>query len=128
MRHSQHPDEIGIAGTSDWKIAILFSSKAIVQLLVNPLVAPVVTRVGTQLVLLFGTFVMISSSIGFAFGSTFATLLVVRAMSARLFGGGGVRACVCVCMCVRGVRPCTEHVSVTCMAYTCPTRSFARSC
>jgi hypothetical protein len=26
------------------------------------------------------------------------------------------------------VRPCTEHVSVTCMAYTCPTRFSARSC
>jgi hypothetical protein len=66
-----------LPGTPAWQIAVLFSGKAIMQLVANPVIAPLVIRWGPQLVLLAGTIIMISSSIGFAYGTTFAGLLVV---------------------------------------------------
>eukprot|EP00038_Savillea_parva_P013746 m.212393 g.212393 ORF g.212393 m.212393 type:complete len:502 (-) comp26104_c0_seq1:121-1626(-) len=74
------PSYLGADGTSDWKIAVLFASKAVVQLLANPIVGAVTGRIGTRVVLMAGTVVMIGSSVGFAFGTTFETLLVARAI------------------------------------------------
>ncbi|XP_028826009.1 probable vesicular acetylcholine transporter-A [Denticeps clupeoides] len=64
----------------DVKIGVLFASKAILQLLVNPLSGTFIDRVGYDLPLLIGLTVMFLSTCVFAFAENYATLFVARSL------------------------------------------------
>jgi len=67
-------------GNFDLQIGVLFASKAIVQLLVNPLSGTFIDRVGYDLPLFIGLSVMFLSTLIFAFAEDYATLFVARGM------------------------------------------------
>ncbi|XP_068610906.1 probable vesicular acetylcholine transporter-B [Brachionichthys hirsutus] len=64
----------------DVQIGVLFASKAILQLLVNPLSGTFIDRVGYDLPLLIGLLVMFVSTCIFAVGENYATLFVARSL------------------------------------------------
>uniref|UniRef100_A0A3Q4HJY6 Solute carrier family 18 member 3b n=1 Tax=Neolamprologus brichardi TaxID=32507 RepID=A0A3Q4HJY6_NEOBR len=64
----------------DIQIGILFASKAILQLLVNPLSGTFIDRVGYDIPLLIGLTVMFVSTCIFAFGENYATLFMARSL------------------------------------------------
>ncbi|XP_032814984.2 vesicular acetylcholine transporter [Petromyzon marinus] len=64
----------------DIRIGILFASKAIVQLLVNPLTGTFIDRVGYDLPLLIGLSIIFLSTAVFAFGESYATLFAARSL------------------------------------------------
>lgn len=64
----------------DVKIGVLFASKAIVQLLVNPLSGTFIDRVGYSIPLLIGLLVMCLSTSVFAFAENYAMLFVARSL------------------------------------------------
>uniref|UniRef100_A0A8D0L3C6 Solute carrier family 18 member A3 n=1 Tax=Sphenodon punctatus TaxID=8508 RepID=A0A8D0L3C6_SPHPU len=64
----------------DIKIGVLFASKAILQLLVNPLSGTFIDRVGYDIPLLIGLTVMFLSTVIFAFAENYATLFVARSL------------------------------------------------
>lgn len=72
-------------------IGILLAVKALVQLFFNPIVGNVSTKLGYSIPILFGTFNLFLASVIFAFGQSYASLFVARA----IHGVGS--ACVCVC-------------------------------
>uniref|UniRef100_K7EXN1 Solute carrier family 18 member A3 n=2 Tax=Pelodiscus sinensis TaxID=13735 RepID=K7EXN1_PELSI len=64
----------------DIKIGVLFASKAILQLLVNPLSGTFIDRVGYDIPLLIGLTVMFLSTIIFALAENYATLFAARSL------------------------------------------------
>lgn len=64
----------------DVQIGVLFASKAILQLLVNPLSGTFIDRVGYDIPLLIGLSVMFVSTCIFAFAENYATLFVARSL------------------------------------------------
>ncbi|XP_061563997.1 probable vesicular acetylcholine transporter-B [Cololabis saira] len=64
----------------DVQIGVLFASKAILQLLVNPLSGTFIDRVGYDIPLLIGLTVMFLSTCIFAFGENYATLFAARSL------------------------------------------------
>ncbi|XP_064175295.1 probable vesicular acetylcholine transporter-A [Anguilla rostrata] len=64
----------------DLQIGVLFASKAILQLLVNPLSGTFIDRVGYDIPLLIGLTVMFFSTCIFAFAENYATLFVARSL------------------------------------------------
>lgn len=64
----------------DVKIGVLFASKAIVQLLVNPLSGTFIDRVGYDYPLLIGLLVMFFSTTVFAFAESYTTLFFARSL------------------------------------------------
>ncbi|CAL8305853.1 unnamed protein product [Boreogadus saida] len=64
----------------DVQIGVLFASKAIVQLLVNPLSGTFIDRVGYDIPLLIGLTVMFVSTCIFAFAENYATLFAARSL------------------------------------------------
>ncbi|XP_041830085.1 probable vesicular acetylcholine transporter-B [Melanotaenia boesemani] len=64
----------------DVQIGVLFASKAILQLLVNPLSGTFIDRVGYDIPLLIGLTVMFVSTCIFAFGENYITLFVARSL------------------------------------------------
>ncbi|KAL4640055.1 vesicular acetylcholine transporter [Arapaima gigas] len=64
----------------DLQIGVLFASKAILQLLVNPLSGTFIDRVGYDLPLLIGLIVMFLSTCIFAFAENYGTLFVARSL------------------------------------------------
>ncbi|XP_054608941.1 probable vesicular acetylcholine transporter-B [Dunckerocampus dactyliophorus] len=64
----------------DIQIGVLFASKAILQLLVNPLSGTFIDRVGYDIPLLIGLTVMFLSTCIFAFGENYATLFAARSL------------------------------------------------
>lgn len=64
----------------DIKIGVLFASKAILQLLVNPLSGTFMDRVGYDIPLFIGLIVMFLSTVIFAFAENYATLFVARSL------------------------------------------------
>ncbi|CAH2321316.1 vesicular acetylcholine transporter [Pelobates cultripes] len=64
----------------DMKIGVLFASKAILQLLVNPLSGTFIDRVGYDIPLFIGLVVMFLSTVIFAFAENYATLFVARSL------------------------------------------------
>ncbi|KAA8581439.1 hypothetical protein FQN60_003020 [Etheostoma spectabile] len=64
----------------DVQIGVLFASKAILQLLVNPLSGTFIDRVGYDIPLLIGLSVMFVSTCIFAVGENYATLFVARSL------------------------------------------------
>ncbi|XP_029655116.1 vesicular acetylcholine transporter unc-17-like [Octopus sinensis] len=68
-----------VSGTS-LKIGVLFASKAIVQLLVNPLSGTLLDRIGYNLPLMFGLVVIFISTTIFAFGESYGILFLARSL------------------------------------------------
>ncbi|KAK6487534.1 putative vesicular acetylcholine transporter-B [Huso huso] len=64
----------------DLQIGVLFASKAILQLLVNPLSGTFIDRVGYDIPLFIGLIVMFFSTCIFAFAENYATLFVARSL------------------------------------------------
>ncbi|KAL6475735.1 hypothetical protein MHYP_G00167750 [Metynnis hypsauchen] len=64
----------------DVKIGVLFASKAILQLAVNPLSGPFIDRVGYDVPLLIGLTVMFLSTCVFAFAESYGTLFAARSL------------------------------------------------
>ncbi|XP_063609348.1 synaptic vesicular amine transporter-like [Penaeus indicus] len=62
------------------RVGLLFSSKAFVQLLVNPLVGPLTARVGYSLPLVAGTHVLILSALMFAYAESFSIMFLARSL------------------------------------------------
>ncbi|XP_056148355.1 probable vesicular acetylcholine transporter-A [Lampris incognitus] len=67
-------------GNFDLQIGVLFASKAILQLLVNPLSGTFIDRVGYDIPLFIGLNVMFLSTLIFAFAENYATLFLARSM------------------------------------------------
>ncbi|KAG7216321.1 hypothetical protein INR49_021725, partial [Caranx melampygus] len=67
-------------GNFDVQIGVLFASKAILQLLVNPLSGTFIDRVGYDIPLFIGLNVMFLSTLIFAFAENYATLFLARSM------------------------------------------------
>ncbi|XP_075384375.1 vesicular acetylcholine transporter [Tenrec ecaudatus] len=66
--------------SEDVKIGVLFASKAILQLLVNPLSGPFIDRMSYDVPLLIGLAVMFASTVLFAFAEDYATLFTARSL------------------------------------------------
>ncbi|CAL9687505.1 unnamed protein product [Knipowitschia caucasica] len=64
----------------DLQIGVLFASKAVVQLLVNPLSGTFIDRVGYDIPLFIGLNIMFLSTVIFAFASNYSTLFLARSM------------------------------------------------
>ncbi|KAM9365534.1 putative vesicular acetylcholine transporter-A [Pholidichthys leucotaenia] len=64
----------------DLQIGVLFASKAIVQLMVNPLSGTFIDRIGYDIPLFIGLNVMFLSTLIFAFAENYATLFLARSM------------------------------------------------
>uniref|UniRef100_A0A667WKX8 Solute carrier family 18 member 3a n=1 Tax=Myripristis murdjan TaxID=586833 RepID=A0A667WKX8_9TELE len=64
----------------DLQIGVLFASKAILQLLINPLSGTFIDRVGYDIPLFIGLSVMFLSTLIFAFAENYATLFLARSM------------------------------------------------
>ncbi|XP_010852816.1 PREDICTED: vesicular acetylcholine transporter [Bison bison bison] len=71
----QHPRD-----NEDVKIGVLFASKAILQLLVNPLSGTFIDRMSYDLPLLLGLGVLFASTVMFAFAEDYATLFAARSL------------------------------------------------
>ncbi|XP_035215283.1 synaptic vesicular amine transporter-like isoform X2 [Stegodyphus dumicola] len=62
------------------EVGLLFASKAIVQLIMNPIIGPLTNRMGCSAPLFAGTLILILSSLMFAHGKTFAVLFAARSV------------------------------------------------
>ncbi|XP_070690220.1 chromaffin granule amine transporter [Pempheris klunzingeri] len=62
------------------RVGLLFASKALVQLLVNPFVGPLTNRVGYHIPMFAGFIIMFVSTILFAFSGTYALLFFARSL------------------------------------------------
>ncbi|XP_061692346.1 probable vesicular acetylcholine transporter-A [Syngnathoides biaculeatus] len=67
-------------GDFDMQVGVLFASKAIVQLLVNPLSGTFIDWVGYDIPLVIGLGIMFLSTLGFALAENYVTLLLARGM------------------------------------------------
>ena len=71
---------IPYANSNDASIGVLFASKAIVQLMVNPLSGTLIDRVGYDIPMMIGLVVIFFSTSIFAFGRNYGVLFVARAL------------------------------------------------
>uniref|UniRef100_A0A7N5ZX05 Major facilitator superfamily (MFS) profile domain-containing protein n=1 Tax=Anabas testudineus TaxID=64144 RepID=A0A7N5ZX05_ANATE len=62
------------------RVGLLFASKALVQLLVNPFVGPLTNRIGYHIPMFAGFIIMFVSTIMFAFSGTYALLFFARSL------------------------------------------------
>ncbi|XP_034548382.1 chromaffin granule amine transporter [Notolabrus celidotus] len=62
------------------RVGLLFASKALIQLLVNPFVGPLTNRVGYHIPMFAGFIIMFASTIMFAFSGTYALLFFARSL------------------------------------------------
>ena len=67
-------------GNFDLQIGVLFASKAILQLLINPISGTLIDRIGYDVPLFIGLNVMFLSTLTFAFAENYATLFLARSM------------------------------------------------
>ena len=63
-----------------FEVGVMFASKPVVQALANPFVGAITNRVGFTLPMFLGFTIMFLSTLVFAFGSTYATLFLARAI------------------------------------------------
>ncbi|KAJ8682270.1 hypothetical protein QAD02_018062 [Eretmocerus hayati] len=61
-------------------VGVMFASKAVVQLLTNPIVGPLTHRIGYSIPMLTGFIIMFFSTLIFAFGRSYAILFFARAL------------------------------------------------
>ena len=64
----------------DASIGLLFASKAVVQLLVNPISGSVIDRVGYEIPMVIGLSIIFFSTALFAFGQSYGVLFVARSL------------------------------------------------
>uniref|UniRef100_A0A2K5LGD2 Solute carrier family 18 member A1 n=2 Tax=Cercopithecinae TaxID=9528 RepID=A0A2K5LGD2_CERAT len=62
------------------RVGILFASKAVMQLLVNPFVGPLTNRIGYHIPMFAGFVIMFLSTVMFAFSGTYTLLFVARTL------------------------------------------------
>ncbi|XP_028851780.1 chromaffin granule amine transporter [Denticeps clupeoides] len=62
------------------RVGLLFASKALVQLLVNPFVGPLTNRIGYHIPMFAGFIIMFVSTIMFAFSGTYTLLFFARSL------------------------------------------------
>uniref|UniRef100_UPI0037E9496A chromaffin granule amine transporter n=1 Tax=Semicossyphus pulcher TaxID=241346 RepID=UPI0037E9496A len=62
------------------RVGLLFASKALIQLLVNPFVGPLTNRIGYHIPMFAGFIIMFVSTIMFAFSGTYALLFFARSL------------------------------------------------
>ncbi|XP_043968185.1 chromaffin granule amine transporter isoform X3 [Gambusia affinis] len=62
------------------RVGLLFASKALVQLLVNPFVGPLTNRIGYHIPMFAGFIIMFVSTIMFAFSGTYVLLFLARSL------------------------------------------------
>uniref|UniRef100_A0A672U467 Solute carrier family 18 member A1 n=1 Tax=Strigops habroptila TaxID=2489341 RepID=A0A672U467_STRHB len=62
------------------RVGLLFASKALVQLMVNPAVGLLTNRIGYHIPMFIGFVIMFLSTIMFAFSGTYTLLLIARAL------------------------------------------------
>ncbi|GCB75108.1 hypothetical protein scyTo_0018174 [Scyliorhinus torazame] len=62
------------------RVGLLLASKAIVQLLVNPLVGPLTNRLGYHIPMFIGFVILFTSTIMYAFVNTYTLLFIARAL------------------------------------------------
>ncbi|XP_040011583.1 chromaffin granule amine transporter [Xiphias gladius] len=62
------------------RVGLLFASKALVQLTVNPFVGPLTNRIGYHIPMFAGFIIMFVSTIMFAFSGTYALLFFARSL------------------------------------------------
>ncbi|CEF59890.1 Major facilitator superfamily and Major facilitator superfamily domain, general substrate transporter and Major facilitator superfamily domain-containing protein [Strongyloides ratti] len=62
------------------QVGLMFGSKALVQLIANPMVGPLTNKIGYTIPMFLGFVVMFLSTLMFAFGSSFSTLWFARAL------------------------------------------------
>ncbi|ESO01685.1 hypothetical protein HELRODRAFT_81550 [Helobdella robusta] len=67
-------------GDENVAVGVLFASKAMVQLIANPIIGPITNRIGYSIPLLAGFIIMFASTITFAFGSSYSVLFIARAI------------------------------------------------
>uniref|UniRef100_A0AAR2J2J4 Major facilitator superfamily (MFS) profile domain-containing protein n=1 Tax=Pygocentrus nattereri TaxID=42514 RepID=A0AAR2J2J4_PYGNA len=89
---STPPPDGNVSGSSECKddsefleeenvrVGLLFASKALVQLLVNPFVGPLTNRIGYHIPMFAGFVIMFVSTIMFAFSGTYTLLFFARAL------------------------------------------------
>ncbi|XP_059194233.1 chromaffin granule amine transporter isoform X1 [Centropristis striata] len=87
-----HPNETTVGGDStclqdsafleqeNVRVGLLFASKALVQLLINPFVGPLTNRIGYHIPMFAGFIIMFVSTIMFAFSGTYALLFFARSL------------------------------------------------
>ncbi|XP_057580698.1 chromaffin granule amine transporter isoform X3 [Hippopotamus amphibius kiboko] len=61
-------------------VGLLFASKALMQLLINPFVGPLTNRIGYHIPMFAGFVIMFISTVMFAFSSTYTMLFVARTL------------------------------------------------
>ncbi|XP_029296449.1 chromaffin granule amine transporter [Cottoperca gobio] len=62
------------------RVGLLFASKALVQLLINPFVGPLTNRIGYHIPMFAGFIIMFVSTIMFAFSGTYVLLFFARSL------------------------------------------------
>ncbi|CAL8333496.1 unnamed protein product [Arctogadus glacialis] len=62
------------------RVGLLFASKAVVQLLVNPFIGPLTNRIGYHIPMFAGFIIMFLSTILFAFSGSYALLVFARSL------------------------------------------------
>uniref|UniRef100_A0A2K6FXV5 Solute carrier family 18 member A1 n=1 Tax=Propithecus coquereli TaxID=379532 RepID=A0A2K6FXV5_PROCO len=62
------------------RVGVLFASKAMMQLLVNPCVGPLTNRIGYHIPMFAGFVIMFLSTVMFAFSGTYSLLFVARTL------------------------------------------------
>ncbi|KAF8572437.1 hypothetical protein P879_00333 [Paragonimus westermani] len=67
-------------GDEHIQIGLMFASKAVVQLIVNPLVGPLTNKIGYSIPMFSGFVIMFVSTVVFAFGSSYGVLFFARAL------------------------------------------------
>uniref|UniRef100_A0A8C8YVJ9 Solute carrier family 18 member A1 n=1 Tax=Prolemur simus TaxID=1328070 RepID=A0A8C8YVJ9_PROSS len=87
------------------RVGVLFASKAIMQLLVNPCVGPLTNRIGYHIPMFAGFVIMFLSTVMFAFSGTYSLLFVARTLQgigssfSSVFPGLGFTLTSGICAC-----------------------------
>ncbi|VDP28759.1 unnamed protein product [Schistosoma curassoni] len=67
-------------GNEHIQVGIMFASKAIVQMIANPMIGPLTNRIGYSVPMFTGFVIMFTSTIVFAFGESYTVLFFARAL------------------------------------------------
>ncbi|NXK83375.1 VMAT1 protein, partial [Amazona guildingii] len=77
---SSCPDGEEFLAKENTRVGLLFASKALVQLMVNPAVGLLTNRIGYHIPMFIGFVTMFLSTVMFAFSGTYTLLLIARAL------------------------------------------------
>ncbi|CAL8105714.1 unnamed protein product [Calicophoron daubneyi] len=68
------------AGDEHIQIGVMFASKSVVQLLINPMIGPLTNKIGYSIPMFSGFMIMFVSTVVFAFGGSYGVLFFARAL------------------------------------------------